>query len=176
MGQSLPCSKNTIITELFNNSRVNYLISIKAPAGMVDDFKQEFFLSLSEIQEDKLIELKNTNGLILYACRIILNMSSHKNKFHLINRSVDLSEYKRVLSNELKKGYDNSSANRAANYLAQKQNGTSEDFHETLIFSAYVELRSYPKVADYFGVPHYHVKKVISKMRKELQKVVKNDN
>lgn len=174
MEQSSGCSKNLIITELFNNSRVNYLIKIKAPKGLHEDFKQELFLFLAEMEESKLIEIHNGGGLIWYVCRVILNMASSTGQFRYKYREPDFDWYIRQLSSECLKSIEPSVGKLLTDKYCEERANDFEGLHEVLIFRQYVELRSCEAVAKLFNIPKYHVDKVIQKVRADLKKLIRN--
>lgn len=164
-----------IIQELYQNDRINYLIKIKAPPGLKDDFKQEVFLVLLEMDKNKIIELHNNTGLIWYLSRVILNLASPKNKINKLYQDVPKKAINNYIHSLSLQGGSTSVAN-AVNFLSRKESGTAEDWHEAKIFEMYIEYRSYERVAEYFGLPYYHINNVVKKIKCELVKTIRNDN
>jgi len=176
MAQSSGLSRNSIISELYQNGRINYLISIKAPKGLADDFKQELFLIISEMPDVRLFQLYRENTLILWICRIILNMSSKKGRFTYKYRDIDLSEYVREQQRSACKTVDQSVISRCNDLLKAKENGSPDERHEALLFYVYSEFKSVDAAARYFNVPKYHAERVIKKIKNELRSFIRNSH
>jgi hypothetical protein len=168
---------DSIIQELYQNQRVNYLIKIKAPKGLQDDFKQEVFVALLELERDKVKELYKNDGLFWYLSRIILNLSTKTSPLYKKYRDIPSGIICDFIRSNLPQGYNTTALSTPANrLLSGKEQGTAEDWHEVQIFKMYVTERSCEKVAAYFGLPNYHIKRVVSKVKKELVKTIKDAN
>lgn len=145
---------------------------------MVDDFKQEIFMILLEMDEAEFMKIYKNEGLIWYTSRIILNQSTKSGSFYRKYRDTPekviaglLQEYKA----ESCKGMDVPKFSiPALKVLNQKEQGDAEQWHEAQIFKHYINERSYDRVAEYYGLPYHHVNKVVLKVRRELLKTVKN--
>lgn len=174
MEQSSGCSKNLIITELFNNSRVNYLIKIKAPKGLHEDFKQELFLFLAEMEESKLIEIHNGGGLIWYVCRVILNMASSTGQFRYKYREPDFDWYIRQLSSECLESIDPYVGKLLTDEYLEKLKINEEGVHDSILLNSYLALGSCESVSKLYNLPQYHVYKTIKKSKEELKKYIRN--
>lgn len=151
---------------------------IKSPEGMQDDFKQEVFMVLLEMDEREFMQIYRNEGLIWYTSRIILNLSTKSGSFYRKYRDIPvkvMGNIVRAYIAESCKGYDIPKfTTPALKVLSKKESGTAEEWHEAQIFKHYINERSYERVAEFYGLPYHHVNKVVLKVRKELLKSVKN--
>lgn len=67
--------RNKIIEELYLNSDINNAIGKMQPYELQDDLKQEVFLVLCEMQEERLLKMYNEGYLKYFIVRTILNMA-----------------------------------------------------------------------------------------------------
>lgn len=67
--------RNKIIEELYLNSDINNAISKMQPYSLQEDLRQEVFLVLCEMQEDRLLKMYNEGYLKYFIVRTILNMA-----------------------------------------------------------------------------------------------------
>jgi hypothetical protein len=182
-------NREQIITELYGNSRINYLVNIKAPKGLADDFKAELFVVLCEMDPDKLIGLHERGELVLWVCRIILNMATKTGQFHYKYRERDLSDYYRYLAQQNLKTVDKDILKRIHNQIHPKQGesgldelnryiteGREHQFHKIVIFREYIEFRSCDAVAAMYGVPKHYVNAVVKEVKQELRNAIRNNH
>jgi hypothetical protein len=179
MEQSSPCLKNTIITRLWNSQQFQAAIATHSPTGLYEDFKQEVFLMICETKEDKLVELgQDVERYFLKAVFLFSkNFNSKDKKSRALNKKYfdkDLEGYARHLLNSNKKGFSDKSAALAAEFLNGKNLGSKEEKHKYEIFKMYVEFGSCKLVSEYYNVPLYHIKNVVSELRKDLKQLIKN--
>lgn len=185
MGQSSGCSKNTIITNLWNSRRINSLIKLKAPKGLEDDFKSEIFAILCEMPEDKLCELND--GGVWYTCRLILNMATKTGQFHYKYREKDLSGYQRQIESDELESFDIEYTKKVLSEIYPKpgESGLDElhrykaegrefEFSKIVLFREYIELRSCEAVAILHDVPKHYVQSVIRDLKERYRNVLRN--
>ena len=81
-------TKQNIITEYYNSQWVNDAIGKMQPEDLQQDLKQEVFMVLLEMDEEKLLELHANGFLKFYAVRTMLNMiKSDRSKFYQMFRN-----------------------------------------------------------------------------------------
>jgi hypothetical protein len=145
--------------------------------GSQDDLKQELFLILCEADEALILALYSEKRFYFFCAKVIVNMTSKTGKFYktyLNTQDQQKSEYARLLSNEFLPDFDLSHLAPAVEILKKKEAGTPEQCHEAIIFGQYIEQKDGRQVADFFGIPYDHVKKVIRNTRRQLKNAVKN--
>lgn len=71
-------SRNAIIAELYESKELAEALRKMHPQELADDLKQEIFIALCGMPEDKLIEIHEKKQLKFYAVRIMLNMAHSK--------------------------------------------------------------------------------------------------
>jgi hypothetical protein len=164
------------IEQIYLSKEINSLIEKCSHESLRDDLRQELALALLQQPCEKIIELKDRNKLIGFALRIVWNMATSSNSsFYYKFRKKDMHKLSNYLYTQMTgKDYTNSA------YIAKKaivdkiNNGDIGDHHEALLFNSYIELGSFDKVAKYFGVPKHHVQFVLSKVKKELKTLIRN--
>jgi DNA-directed RNA polymerase specialized sigma24 family protein len=82
-------TKAVIIQTLYESKEINQAISKMQPAELRDDLKQEMFLVLCELSDDKVEDMYERNVLKYYVVRMMLNMmtgrrSSFEKKFRQV--------------------------------------------------------------------------------------------
>jgi hypothetical protein len=82
-------TKADIIQTLYESKEINQAISKMQPAELRDDLKQEMFLVLCELSDDKVEDMYERNVLKYYVVRMMLNMmtgrrSSFEKKFRQV--------------------------------------------------------------------------------------------
>jgi DNA-directed RNA polymerase specialized sigma24 family protein len=169
--------KNKIIEFLYNHVDINRLINSVDPEHVRDDLRQETFLALLSMPDDKISEIWASNGLVGFTIKIITNMAfSSTSPFYKKFRKNDYQkalDYQRSLQKlpELNIKF----ATIANKRLAVKYQEDELQAHEAILFTKYVELRSCKKVADFFTIPEKHVKDIIRKTKLELKNLCLNN-
>ena len=164
---------NDIITELYNNDKINELIGKIQPVELQADLKQELAIVLLEYDCNKLKKISKEGNIIGFAMQIIWTMGTS-------NRSPFYNKYRK---NEIEKAFNyiiSQNGNSiplhtvlvAEKILQSKLKGSPMEAHESIIFNKYVELRSCVDVAKYFDIPKDHVFAVVKKMKHELKKAI----
>jgi hypothetical protein len=163
------------IAEIYQSKEVNDLIGKVEPKGLQDDLRQELAITLLGYDCDKISEIWANGKLLRLACAIIANMAfSSKSQFYTKYRK---SNYKKAIEYlYLSTQGVTPSTEAAKQILNRKSNGTETDHHEFLIFSTFIEMRSIPKVAQYYGVPVKHIRDIINKLRNELKSAIRSCN
>lgn len=82
--------RNAIIEELWKSKDLNDALKKMHPVEFQEDLKSELFLVVSELEEDKIIDLYKKNQLKFYVVRVMLNMvRSSKSKFYKSYRNFE---------------------------------------------------------------------------------------
>jgi 3'-phosphoadenosine 5'-phosphosulfate sulfotransferase (PAPS reductase)/FAD synthetase len=80
-------NKNQIISEMYNNKDINQAIGKMHPVELQDDLKQEIFLVLCEMADDRLISMWQNGFLKYFIVRTMLNMAkSDRSTFYNLFR------------------------------------------------------------------------------------------
>ena len=88
--------REQIINDLYNSPDLISAFKSKAPTGTWEDLRQEVFLLLCQIPNERFLELYNKNVLKYYIVRITLNLTRHKrSKFlkEFVTKEDDISDY-----------------------------------------------------------------------------------
>lgn len=166
---------NKYIEEVYNNKKVNLLLSKIRPVELQDDLKQEMALALLKLDCKKIVKLSKEGKLINYALGTIWTMGTMtKGSFYKTYKKNDLTKAYEYLRLQLGNDIPNKASVIAKKMLTDKLEMNPNDAHESIIFNKYVEFRSCKKVADYFMIPHLHVFNVVKKTKEELKKAINN--
>ncbi len=166
---------NKYIEEVYNNKKVNLLLSKIRPVELQDDLKQEMALALLKLDCKKIVKLNKEGKLINYALGTIWTMGTMtKGSFYKTYKKNDLTKAYEYLRLQLGNDIPNKASVIAKKILTDKLEMNPNDAHESIIFNKYVEFRSCKKVADYFMIPHLHVFNVVKKTKEELKKAINN--
>jgi len=166
---------NKYIEEVYNNKKVNLLLSKIRPVELQDDLKQEMALALLKLDCKKIVKLNKEGKLINYALGTIWTMGTMtKGSFYKTYKKNDLTKAYEYLKSQLGNDIPNKASVIAKKILTDKLDKNPNDAHESIIFNKYVEFRSCKKVADYFMIPHLHVFNVVKKTKEELKKAINN--
>ena len=163
------------IEQMYQNERVNYLLSKIKPQDLQEDLKQELVLVLLNYNCKKLIQIQKEGNLIKFTLGVLWKMATGtKGEFYKKYKTNNL-EFISELYEYSETNTDSSDlANHANNKLDEKLRLSANDAHESIIFKKYVELKSCKKVADYFNIPKKHVFLVVKKTKEELKETIKS--
>lgn len=109
--------RENIITELYNSSDINEAIGKMQPIELQDDLRQEVFLVLCEMDEEKLFGMYEQGYLKYFIVRTILNMaksdrSNFYRKFRQVYQEIPITyelpkdEYDETLVIKLEQGME----------------------------------------------------------------------
>lgn len=164
---------NDIITQLYNNDKINELIGKIQPVELQDDLKQELAIVLLEYDCNKLKKISKEGNIIGFAMQIIWTMgTSNRSPFYNKYRKNDIEKAFEYINSQNGNSIPFRTVQIAESILQSKLKGTPKDAHESIIFNKYVELRSCVDVAKYFEIPKDHVFAVVKKMKHELKKAI----
>jgi hypothetical protein len=85
-------SRDQIIEALYNSPEIASALAKMNPAELRDDLRQEMFLALCELSEEKLFGLFEQRYLLFYTYRMMTNMAkSNSSRFYKVFRRVTVS-------------------------------------------------------------------------------------
>lgn len=162
-----------IVEHVYTHPDLTGVLSKIRPEAIQQDIRQEMAISLLEQPCEKISKLFQEGNLTRYAIRICWNMAIGNGK---AQHPLSTTYARKQFAQAIQYLYDTRSlptldtdlAEQATKQLAGK-NRNVYDAHEARIFWKYVELGSGRKVADYFGIPQSHVRKVLLRVKKELK-------
>ena len=159
--------------EIVFNLSLSKLIKNIKPKDLQDYLKQGLAIILLKYDCDKLKSIIFEGNFLGFVNNTLWNLATQSNNvFIRTYRKQDthkLIEYLYSLKyKEFKGGII------ADNHLMKKMYNNAKDAHEAIIFRKYVECRNMKEVAKYFNIPHKHVFIVVSNVKKELKKIIKN--
>jgi len=163
-------SRNHIIEKLYLDKDIMQAISKMQPVDLQEDLRQEMFLVLCEMPEEKLLQMYNDGYLKFFLVRTMLNMiksdrSTFHNKFRKVFEEVDKKVDKaEVIDQELEK-------------ISVKLNSSINVLHwyEQEIFRLYSENgKNITKLSRQTRIPYRSLFKVIRKVRTYLKYKIRN--
>lgn len=173
MQKSAASSCSSIVEHVYSHPDVTAMLSWIKPQDIQQDIRQEMALALLTNPCDKLEDLFARGNLIRYAIRVCYNMAvgngTSQHNLSSTYRRKQLANAVEYLYLQQGAGLDESLAHTAEKHLQQKMNADRVSAHEARIFRMYIELGSGRKVAEYFGIPKDHVRKVLTRVKTELK-------
>lgn len=157
--------REQIITELYLSKDIGDAIGKMKPVELQDDLRQEVFLVLCEMEEDRLLQMFNDGYLKYFIVRTILNMAkSDRSNFSRTFRRV----YEDVSDNYQVEVYDES--------ISDKLRKSMEVLHwyEKEIFRLYSESGNLLQVSRDTGIPYRSLLKTVKKVKTLLKYKIRN--
>lgn len=160
-------NREQIITEFYNSKDINQAISKMQPAYLQDELKQEVFLVLCEMPEERLFQMYNDEYLKYFIVRTILNMAKS-------DRSTFYKKFREQLdeipeSFEMKKeDYDES--------LNEKLDDAIKILHwyERELLRLYSEEKNLLKISRDTNIPYRSILETIKKVKIFLKYKIRN--
>lgn len=160
-------NREQIITEFYNSKDINQAISKMQPAYLQDELKQEVFLVLCEMPEERLFQMYNDEYLKYFIVRTILNMAKS-------DRSTFYKKFREQLdeipeSFEMKKDdYDES--------LNEKLDNAVKILHwyERELLRLYSEEKNLLKISRDTNIPYRSILETIKKVKVFLKYKIRN--
>lgn len=160
-------NREQIITEFYNSKDINQAISKMQPAYLQDELKQEVFLVLCEMPEERLFQMYNDEYLKYFIVRTILNMAKS-------DRSTFYKKFREQLdeipeSFEIKKDeYDES--------LNEKLDNAVKILHwyERELLRLYSEEKNLLKISRDTNIPYRSILETIKKVKVFLKYKIRN--
>ena len=158
-------NRDTIISELYLSKDINDAIGKMQPYELQDDLKQEVFLVLCEMEEDRLFQMFNDGYLKYFIVRTILNMAkSDRSNFSRTFRRT----YEEVKDHYHNEEYDESLSNKLARSMEVLH------WYEKEIFRVYSETGNLLQVSRDTKIPYRSLLKTIKKVKTLLKYKIRN--
>mgnify|MGYP006268971177 CR=1 FL=1 len=158
-------NRSEIITELYESPDINEAIGKMQPYELQDDLRQEVFLVLCEMDEERLFKMYEDGYLKYFVVRTIVNMAkSDRSNFARTFRKV----YEEVGDLGSVEIYDES--------LTERLTTSMEILHwyEKEIFKLWAECGNLLQVSRDTGIPYRSLLKTIKKVRLLLKYKIRN--
>lgn len=157
--------RNDIITELYLSKDINEAIGKMQPYELQDDLRQEVFLVLCEMDEDRLKQMYEDGYLKYFIVRTILNMAkSDRSQFAKTFRKI----YEPISEIGVTEEYDES--------LTTKLYASMEILHwyEKEVFKLFSESGNLLQISRDTNIPYRSLLKTIKKVRTLLKYKIRN--
>jgi DNA-directed RNA polymerase specialized sigma24 family protein len=166
-------TRSQIIEELYNSKEIKQALMKMQPANLREELKQEMFVNLCSISEDKFWAIYNNNGtsgLKYWLVRCMLNMiySTGMNQpffrhFRAKFESID-DIHELVQIEDESKDYKEKLFNRVE--VARKE----LSWYEDMLLDTYVELNfNQTEISRKTGIPYMSIVKTISNIKKKIR-------
>ncbi len=158
-------TKNDIISQLYLSEDINSAIGKMEPYYLQDELRQEVFLVLCEMDEDRLFQMFNDGYLKYFIVRTILNMAkSDRSNFSRTFRKV----YEEVQDQPTEE-YDES--------INEKLNKSMEILHwyEREVMKLFAESGNLLQVSRDTGIPYRSLLKTVKKVKTLLKYKIRNN-
>ena len=158
-------NRTEIITELYLSKDINEAIGKMQPYELQDDLRQEVFLVLCEMDEDRLLKMYKDGYLKYFVVRTIVNMAkSDRSNFARTFRKV----YEEVGDLGSVEPYDDS--------INVKLNKSMEVLHwyEEQIFKLYAESGNLLQVSRDTKIPYRSLLKTVKKVKTLIKYKIRN--
>lgn len=166
-------TRSQIIEELYNSKEIKQALMKMQPSNLREELKQEMFLNLCSISEDKFWSIYNNNGtsgLKYWLVRCMLNMiySTGMNQpffrhFRAKFESID-EIHELVQIEDESKEYKEKLFNRVE--VARKE----LSWYEDMLLDTYVELNfNQTEISRKTGIPYMSIVKTISNIKKKIR-------
>lgn len=156
--------REQIINDLYNSPDLISAFKSKAPTGTWEDLRQEVFLLLCQIPDERFLELYNKNVLKYYAVRITLNLVRNKrSKFlkEFVTKEDDISDYEFKEDDEENTIIDFEALTKDYHWYARE------------LFKMFIESRNIKEMAQDLKIPYTSLVKAIRATKKKLKKQIR---
>lgn len=169
----IPKSRSQIIADLYESKEIASALRKMQPASLREELRQEMFVSLCSISDDKFWSIYNNNGvggLKFWLVRCMLNMiystsmnqpffKNFRAKFESIEGFDNLADVE-----------DNSKQEKELLFIKVEQNRKSLSWYEDRLLKTYMDLGfNQTEVSRRTKIPYQSVVKAITIIRKKLR-------
>jgi len=158
-------NRSEIISELYMSKDINEAIGKMKPTELQDDLRQEVFVVLCEMDEERLLKMYEDGYLKYFVVRTIVNMAkSDRSNFARTFRKV----YEEIGDLGSVEPYDES--------ISDKLNKSMEVLHwyEEQIFKLYAECGNLLQVSRDTKIPYRSLLKTVKKVKTLLKYKIRN--
>jgi DNA-directed RNA polymerase specialized sigma24 family protein len=169
----IPKSRSQIIAELYESKEIASALRKMQPASLREELRQEMFVSLCSISDDKFWSIYNNNGvggLKFWLVRCMLNMiySTSMNQPFFKNfraKFESIEGFDNIADVE-----DNSKQEKELLFIKVEQNRKSLSWYEDRLLKTYMDLGfNQTEVSRRTKIPYQSVVKAITIIRKKLR-------
>lgn len=167
-------TKNELIAKLYNDSNVNSMLKT-INHYHCDDFKQELFLILLQMPEEKLFELQNKNELYPFINKIITNQT-HSNTSEFYRKYRKHSELISYVGNfgevecELENSYD---LQKSYDAMLEEINKIDDWYERTLTKYVLITRMTVLDIADKTAISRRQIYRIVGKHRRRIYEALK---
>jgi hypothetical protein len=169
----IPKSRSQIIAELYESKEIASALRKMQPASLREELRQEMFVSLCSISDEKFWSIYNNNGvggLKFWLVRCMLNMiystsmnqpffKNFRAKFESIEGFDNLADIE-----------DNSKDEKELLFIKVEQNRKSLSWYEDRLLKTYMDLGfNQTEVSRRTKIPYQSIVKAITIIRKKLR-------
>lgn len=164
-------NKETIITQMYLDKDISQAISKMQPVELQDDLRQEIFLVLCEMNDERLLGMWTSGYLKYFIVRTMLNMAKS-------DRSTFFNQFRKSFT-EYCDNYekaDNGSEVDEEMDTKLKQSMGELHWYEKNVFELYAENgRNILKLSRDTKIPYRSLFKTVTKVKKKLSKAVRKE-
>ncbi len=164
-------NKETIITQMYLDKDINQAISKMQPVELQDDLKQEIFLVLCEMNDERLCGMWTSGYLKYFIVRTMLNMAKS-------DRSTFFNQFRKSFT-EYVDNYeraDEGSEIHEETDSKLKQSMGELHWYEKNVFELYADNgRNILKLSRDTKIPYRSLFKTVTKVKKKLSKAVRKE-
>jgi DNA-directed RNA polymerase specialized sigma24 family protein len=161
-------NRQSIISALYLDKDINQAIGKMQPVELQDDLRQEMFLVLCELDEDRLVKMHAEGWLRFFLVRTMLNMvKSDRSTFHKKFRQsvIEYTQQHEPMSEPTE--IDTTNLRELALTL---------HWYEREILFLYAETRNIVTLAKETKIPYRSLFKTITRAKQKLRQAMKQDN
>jgi len=164
-------NKQTIITQMYLDKDISQAISKMQPVELQDDLRQEIFLVLCEMSDERLLGMWTSGYLKYFVVRTMLNMAKS-------DRSTFFNQFRKSFT-EYCDNYESADVGSEVDEETDtklKQSMGELHWYEKNVFELYAENgRNILKLSRDTKIPYRSLFKTVTKVKKKLSKAVRKE-
>lgn len=165
-------NKQDIITQMYLDKDINQAISKMQPVELQDDLRQEIFLVLCEMNDDRLCGMWTSGYLKYFVVRTMLNMAKS-------DRSTFFNQFRRSFAEYCDNYEKADDVSESDEVLDSKLSRSMKELHwyEKNVFELYAENgKNILKLSRDTKIPYRSLFKTVTKVKKKLSKAVRSED
>ena len=165
-------NKETIITQMYSDKDINQAIGKMQPAELQEDLRQEIFLVLCEMSDDRLCGMWTSGYLKYFIVRTMLNMAKS-------DRSAFFNQFRRSFTEYCDNYEVADDTNCIDEQVDARLKSSMNELHwyERNVFELYAENgRNALKLSRDTKIPYRSLFKTVSKVKKKLSKALRKED
>ena len=165
-------NKETIITQMYLDKDINQAISKMQPTELQDDLRQEIFLVLCEMNDERLCGMWTSGYLKYFTVRTMLNMAKS-------DRSTFFNQFRKSFTeycDNYEKADESTGIDDEMDSKVKKSMGELH-WYEKNVFELYADNgRNILKLSRDTKIPYRSLFKTVTKVKKKLSKAVRKED